>query len=113
MSLFQIFSDGAADIPNHIVKQYHICVIPFYVSLDQKNYQKELVELPLSTFYKNMIEQNLFPKEYKTKKRGFNIEKAFDSNRRSDCLRKNRCRCFASTKNKWRNYISRFYADIS
>lgn len=62
MSLFQIFSDGAADIPNHIVKQYHICVIPFYVSLDQKNYQKELVELPLSTFYKNMIEQNLFPK---------------------------------------------------
>lgn len=62
MSLFQIFSDGAADIPNQVTKQYHISVIPFYVSLDQKIYQKELVELPLSTFYQKMIEQNLFPK---------------------------------------------------
>ena len=24
MSLFQIFSDGAADIPNQVTKQYHI-----------------------------------------------------------------------------------------
>ncbi len=62
MSLFQIFSDGAADIPSDVAKQYHISVIPFYVSLDQKTYQKEIVELPLTTFYQKMIEENVFPK---------------------------------------------------
>lgn len=60
--MFQIFSDGAADIPKQIAKQYNIFIIPFYVSLDQKTYQKEIEELPLSTFYNAMIEQNLFPK---------------------------------------------------
>ena len=62
MSLFQIFSDGAADIPSKVAKQYHISIIPLYVCLDQKTYQKEIVELPLTVFYQKMIEENIFPK---------------------------------------------------
>ncbi|MEY8321035.1 DegV family protein [Lachnospiraceae bacterium 46-61] len=62
MSEFQIFSDGAADIPSNIKKQYNIITIPFYISLDQKTYQKEIEELPLSVFYNNMIQKNVFPK---------------------------------------------------
>ncbi len=62
MSEFQIFSDGAADIPSNVKKQYNIITIPFYVSLDQKTYQKEIEELPLSVFYDNMIQKNIFPK---------------------------------------------------
>lgn len=62
MSIFQIFSDGAADIPQKVIEQYQIVTIPFYVSLDQKTYQKEIEELPLTTFYSTMIEQNIFPK---------------------------------------------------
>lgn len=62
MSEFQIFSDGAADIPSNVKKQYNIITVPFYVSLDQKTYQKEIEELPLSVFYDNMIQKNIFPK---------------------------------------------------
>ena len=62
MSAFEIFSDGAADIPKEVAEKYHITIIPFYVSLDQKTYQKEIEELSLNLFYKKILEENIFPK---------------------------------------------------
>lgn len=62
MSAFEIFSDGAADIPKKEAQKYHITIIPFYVSLDQKTYQKEIEELSLDTFYQKIHKENIFPK---------------------------------------------------
>ena len=62
MSSFQIFCDGACDIKRDLAAQNNINIIPFYVSLDHKSYFKEIDELSLDTFYKNMIEEGGFPK---------------------------------------------------
>lgn len=62
MSEFQIFSDGAADIPLKFAEENNIITIPFYVSLDGINYKKELSELSLEEYYSEFIGKNLFPK---------------------------------------------------
>ncbi|MEA5085470.1 MAG: DegV family protein [Lachnospiraceae bacterium] len=62
MSQFQIFSDGAADIPIKVASENSIEVIPFYVSLDGENYLKEMTELSLDVYYKEFVEKHLFPK---------------------------------------------------
>lgn len=62
MSQFQIFSDGAADIPIKVAKENSIEVIPFYVSLDGEHYLKEMTELSLDVYYKEFVEKHLFPK---------------------------------------------------
>lgn len=62
MSQFQIFSDGAADIPIKVAKENNIEVIPFYVSLDGEHYLKEMTELSLDVYYKEFVEKHLFPK---------------------------------------------------
>lgn len=62
MSDFQIFSDGAADIPVETAKDNNILTIPFYVSLDGETYKKEIKELPLDEYYEKFIGQNLYPK---------------------------------------------------
>ncbi|NLK36700.1 MAG: DegV family protein [Epulopiscium sp.] len=62
MAEFQIFSDGACDMEKEVAEKYHIKMIPFYVSLDHTNYYKEIEELPLSSFYKNILEEHGYPK---------------------------------------------------
>jgi len=62
VSHFEIFTDGAADIPLDIAKSKNINVIPFYVSFDSDTYLKELEELSLDMFYKKMLVDGLFPK---------------------------------------------------
>jgi len=62
MSNFQIFSDGACDMPLTVANENNIILIPFYVSLDHTNYYKEIVELSLVDFYKNIIDEDGFPK---------------------------------------------------
>ncbi|MGE4213557.1 MAG: DegV family protein [Anaerotignaceae bacterium] len=62
MSQFQIFSDGAADIPIEVANDNNITIIPFYVSLDGEHYQKEMTELSLDVYYKEFVEKHLFPK---------------------------------------------------
>lgn len=62
MSEFQIFSDGAADIPIQSAKDNNISTIPFYVSLDGETYLKEVEELGLDEYYDKFINQNIFPK---------------------------------------------------
>lgn len=62
MSNFHIFSDGSCDLTLTLAKEKKIKIIPFYVSLEQDKYQKELFELPLKEFYKKVIEEHCYPK---------------------------------------------------
>lgn len=62
MAEFQIFSDGSCDMERDIAEQYHIKIIPFYVSIDHTNYFKEIEELSLQSFYQNIIQDHGYPK---------------------------------------------------
>ncbi len=62
MSEFQIFSDGSCDMERNVAAEHNINIIPFYVSLDYQHYYKEIEELSLETFYKNIVEEHNFPK---------------------------------------------------
>lgn len=59
---YKILSDSSCDIPNELLKQYDIELIPFYVSFDQTKYYKERVELKTSEFYRVLRTENVFPK---------------------------------------------------
>lgn len=62
MSDYKIFSDGACDISTEDLKKLDIETLPFYVSLNGVDYQKELVEMPLDTFYDAILNKHIFPK---------------------------------------------------
>lgn len=62
MPKFQIFSDGSCDLTQEAVAENNIITIPFYVSLDTTNYQKELYELPINTFYEKVMNEHIYPK---------------------------------------------------
>lgn len=42
---YKIFTDSAADLSENLIKKYDISVIPYYVTIDGKNYLKEGVEI--------------------------------------------------------------------
>ena len=52
---FQIISDGSCDLPPEMAAEKQIRVIPFYVSFDGKNYQKEQEEIGIREFYREMV----------------------------------------------------------
>lgn len=52
---FQIISDGSCDLPPELAAEKQIRVIPFYVSFDGKNYQKEQEEIGIREFYQEMV----------------------------------------------------------
>lgn len=62
MKSYQIISDSSCDIPESLVQQYNIQLVPFYVSFDQQNYYKERIELQVKEFYQTLREQDVFPK---------------------------------------------------
>ena len=63
MSNYAIISDGSCDLPEEIVRERGIQVVPFYVTMDDKNYIKENVDISKSDFYKWMVEhKGQFPK---------------------------------------------------
>lgn len=60
---YKIVTDGSCDLPPELCKEKGIDVVPFYVSFDSENYQKEIVEMPIRTFYDQMVaDPNTFPK---------------------------------------------------
>ena len=60
---FQIVSDGSCDLPQDIVQQAGISVVPFYVSFDGKNYRREGREMGVRAFYEEMIARpGVYPK---------------------------------------------------
>ncbi|NLK20536.1 MAG: DegV family protein [Epulopiscium sp.] len=62
MSSFAIISDSSCDLPDSLINEYNIELIPFYTSFDQNAYYKERVELTFKDFYHTLRNQNVFPK---------------------------------------------------
>lgn len=60
---FHIISDGSCDLPEKLVEEKNITVVPFYVSFDDKNYLKENVEIGIRDFYQQMVDRKgVYPK---------------------------------------------------
>nr|WP_302595094.1 DegV family protein [uncultured Cellulosilyticum sp.] len=62
MSNIVLISDSACDLPEALVSQYNVEIIPYYVSFDQETYYREITELPLADFYKRLRSEKIFPK---------------------------------------------------
>lgn len=62
MSEITLISDSSCDLPQSIIHQYDITIIPYYVSFDGELYQKEVTELPVPKFYEKLREEKIFPK---------------------------------------------------
>ncbi|WP_296875965.1 DegV family protein [Thomasclavelia sp.] len=61
--MYKIITDGSCDLSLDLVKELGIEVVPFYVSKDGVNYQKEIVELGIRNFYQFMVDHpKQFPK---------------------------------------------------
>lgn len=60
---YVIVSDSSCDLPDELIRENNIKVVPFYVSLDGNDYLKERVNLQVRDFYEKMVnESNLNPK---------------------------------------------------
>jgi len=60
---YKIIADGAADLGEVCAKENNVDVVPFYVSFDEKNYQKEIEEVGVREFYQEMVDHpKVFPK---------------------------------------------------
>lgn len=62
MREFLICCDSSGDIPDQLIEQYGIRMIPFYVSFDKEHYQKERIEISVEDFYEKMTSEKIFPK---------------------------------------------------
>lgn len=60
---YHIISDGSCDLPQELVKEKNITVVPFYVSFDDENYLRENVDIGIRDFYQQMVERKgVYPK---------------------------------------------------
>lgn len=60
---YHIISDGSRDLPQELVKEKNITVVPFYVSFDDENYLRENVDIGIRDFYQQMVERKgVYPK---------------------------------------------------
>ena len=61
--MFRIISDGSCDLGTERAKQYNIDVVPFYVSIDEKQYDREIVDIGIRDFYERMVrDKGVYPK---------------------------------------------------
>lgn len=61
--IYQIISDGSCDLDPKIAEEAKVKVVPFYVSFDGENYEKEIEEVCIRDFYQRMVDNpKLFPK---------------------------------------------------
>ncbi len=60
---YQIISDSSCDLTLEMAEQLKVKIVPFYVSFDDKNYKKEIVEIGVEEFYRKMADNpKVFPK---------------------------------------------------
>ena len=60
---FRVLSDSSCDITKEQEEQYHIGIIPYYVSMDGVHYKKDRVEITAEEFYREMAENpGVYPK---------------------------------------------------
>lgn len=62
MKAYQIFSDSSCDLPDSLLKEHNIKLIPFYVSFDQETYFKENIEISKETFYDTIASKHIVAK---------------------------------------------------
>ena len=61
--MFRLISDGSCDLGAERAKKYDIDIVPFYVSFDEKNYEKEIEEVDIRDFYERMVKnKGVYPK---------------------------------------------------
>jgi DegV family protein with EDD domain len=60
MKAYQIFSDSSCDLPDILLNEHDIKLIPFYVSFDQDTYYKENIEITKVEFYERLAAKNVF-----------------------------------------------------
>ncbi len=60
MKAYQIFSDSSCDLPESLLKEHDIKLIPFYVSFDQDIYYKENVDITNEAFYEILSSKNVY-----------------------------------------------------
>ena len=53
--MFRLISDGSCDLGTERAKKYDIDVVPFYVSFDEKQYDREIVDIGIRNFYELTI----------------------------------------------------------
>lgn len=60
---YHIISDGSCDLPEELIKEKNITIVPFYVSFDEEHYYKEIEEIGIRDFYQKMVDNpDVFPK---------------------------------------------------
>lgn len=60
---YVIISDSSCDLSDQQLQDNEIIMVPFYVSIDGKTYQKEKTEMPIREFYSKIVENTkLMPK---------------------------------------------------
>ena len=60
---FKILADSCCDLPDDILKKFDIDILPYYVSLNGKDYLQERVDIPIDDFFDELeSNKNLFPK---------------------------------------------------
>lgn len=60
---YRIITDGSCDLPPELTEEKNITVVPFYVSFDEKTYEKEIVEIGIRDFYQKMVDNpKVYPK---------------------------------------------------
>ncbi len=62
MSSYKIISDTASDIYPSVIDTETIPRVPFYVTFDKENYQREIAEISVDEFYRRILEDKVFPK---------------------------------------------------
>ena len=62
MSDFIIMSDSACDLPQSLIEEYNLEIIPYYVSFDKENYLRERVDININDFYKKITAEKIVPK---------------------------------------------------
>lgn len=61
--MYQIVSDGSCDLDQKLVDKYGVYVVPFYITKDGIQHQKEKVDIDVGDFYQFMIDhKEIFPK---------------------------------------------------
>lgn len=62
MNTYKLFSDSSCDLPDSLVEQFHINIVPFYVSFDQETYFREKIDLSNEAFYETLTTKKVFSK---------------------------------------------------
>lgn len=62
MRPYQLFSDSSCDLPEELLEQHQIKLIPFYVSFNQETYYRENIDISKEAFYEILISGKIYAK---------------------------------------------------